>query len=289
MKSNLQYYLDFDQTSRSHYDTVLDRESMEETFNMTADENLKAQYISLESTPWKPARPPSGLPETLHGWTFGKSGRITKYDFEDSNRWIHTRYSLDPSITPGRGIVPYNSTFWYNKAEVEIDAPFLDVGSRCTHHDTPLSALGACVCYRGEPVRRDSTLLSPENIICVSEQGYVWGFSSILTLVGMILEVIWCFICWILWVDANANSELLRHRRRTDGLLRHVLDLAEAVNKELGPGCAEYSSQELEEELEKRDSVGYVVETLSNGTQNIRIRNVRGERRLMLVEEARET
>lgn len=90
-------------------------------------------------------------------------------------------------------------------------------------------------------------------------------------------------------MDANANSELLRHRRRTDGLLRHVLDLAEAVNNELGPDSCDSPSQELEEELEKRDRVGYVMETAPSGSQNIRIGSVRGERRLVLGEEPRES
>lgn len=58
MKSNLQYYLDFDQASKFHYDTVLDKEPIEEAFNMTADQNAKPQFISIESAPWKPAQPP---------------------------------------------------------------------------------------------------------------------------------------------------------------------------------------------------------------------------------------
>jgi hypothetical protein len=89
-------------------------------------------------------------------------------------------------------------------------------------------------------------------------------------LVGLILEAIWAIGCWVVWLDANVNSQLVKHRRRAGGTVRNVLDLAESVNRDLGTNTCAYGDEELAAALEQCEPVGYSVDA-STGCEHIGI------------------
>lgn len=75
------------------------------------------------------------------------------------------------------------------------------------------------------------TLLSSDfrqndNLVCISEEGYVWGFLSVVTLIGIILEVCWTLGCFGMLLDVHINSTLFRVNRPGSGLVRNILDVA---------------------------------------------------------------
>jgi hypothetical protein len=204
-----------------------------------------------------------GLPQTLTGWQYGDIGQMGEDWVEKSPTSVDvsqykTVFKLDESIEPGPGIVPYNSSIYVNGVKAELATPFLYIGQRCTTHDNFFTSLGSCVCYRGEPIEYEGH--SDDNMSCVSKRGYVWGFASFLTLVGLILKGVWAIGCWCVWLDANVNSNILKNRRSCVGVTRNALDLAESVNRDVGTSRTAYSDKELEKALKRCDKITYPVE-----------------------------
>ena len=236
------------------------------------DFSLRANEDTISKPP---ATPPKELPRTLLGWQYtGISQDRDDLDLVDDylDDWKIQAYEaifvLDDEIALGPGIVPYNSSIWFDDRTQTLDAPFLGIGKGCVGHNNYFTRLGSWVCHRGQPITRD--WYTSDNLICVNERSYAWGFSSVLVLVGLILEAIWAIGCWGAWLDANVNSELVKHRRRTGGTIRNVLDLAESVNRDLGTNTCAYGDGELAKALERCESVGFSVETkLGGGGEHI--------------------
>jgi hypothetical protein len=185
-----------------------------------------------------------------------------------------TEYVVDPELArePRPALVPYNSSLWLNGTMVPLAAPFLNLAvyrggwvnvsdednvddSTCS---MTASILGECACYKGEPL--PSGWLSQDRLVCVSSPGYVWGFSSALTAMGLLLELIWAAGCWAVWFDAREHSRLGRRGRGSIGQLRSALELAEAIGRDLGPHAAAYSDGRLRKYLARCPPVGYVVQ-----------------------------
>lgn len=176
---------------------------------------------------------------------------------------------LDDSIAPGPGVIPYNSTFWFKGVERQLDAPFLRIGTRCPPHNNFFTSFGSCVCYRGSPITYD--WFSNDNMLCVGSRNYIWGFSAFLTMVGLAMESAWALGCWAMWLDANVNSKLLKHRRTGAGVIRSVLDLAESINRDLGDSTCVYCNKELEKSLDIFEHIGYSVDRKGDGVRHIGI------------------
>ncbi|KAI9162843.1 hypothetical protein HJFPF1_04437 [Paramyrothecium foliicola] len=167
------------------------------------------------------------------------------------------RFDLNKTIEAGPGIVPYNSSLRYKDKVYHLDAPFLDIGLNCGVHNQYFTAMGSCVCYNDEPIRNN--WFSRENVTCISDGNFSWGFSSLFTLIGLCLEMAWLLICLALWLDAQVNSKLLRWRRRGAGRVRQAMDLAQSLQRDLGPNTSTYSNAELEKEMSKCRPVHYSV------------------------------
>lgn len=56
---------------------------------------------------------------------------------------------------------------------------------------------------------------------------------------------------FIVWLDANINSQLCRTGRTTRGSLRAALDIAEAMREVLGEESCTYQNAEIDRALEK--------------------------------------
>lgn len=225
---DMQYFLNSTGYASHYFDTVLTASPIE-TYDMYVDrETNNVGEVVGSKTLIK------GLPHTLQGYQYsGVDQPVTHLD-----NWLEViapyaaTFNLDRSISPGPGIIPYNSTFFHNGTSIALSAPFLNIGGKCAPHNNFFTSYGSCICYRGAPVNYD--WFSNERTYCVSRRGYVWGFSSFLALVGLILEAVWAVGCYGLWLDADVNSELLKYRRSGRGVLRAVLDLAESVQRDLG-------------------------------------------------------
>jgi hypothetical protein len=204
------------------------------------------------------------LPRVLLGFQSNKTDQSSDLKPVYSPTKRNTTFILDTSIQHGPGIVPYNSTLFYNSTAHTISAPFLRLGANWAPptRDSVWTSDGTCICYRGDIIPYD--WLNNDNMPCVSDRGYAWGFSSFITLVGLVLEAIWAIACWPIWLDANVNSELLRHGRSGAGVIRSVLDLAESLNRDLGADTCAYSDGELAQALQKCELVRYTIQTEGN-------------------------
>lgn len=117
--------------------------------------------------------------------------------------------------------------------------------------------LGECICYKGRPLTRD--FRSDTNKLCIGGDQYIWGFSRSLLFIGLTLEFIWCFACLILLLLSTQQSNLVRYRRPTFGIIRTILDLAESLSRDLGPDTSWYTEKQLREKLLGQQPVGYTV------------------------------
>ncbi|PVH69843.1 hypothetical protein DL98DRAFT_621979 [Cadophora sp. DSE1049] len=100
--------------------------------------------------------------------------------------------------------------------------------------------------------------ISGGQIQCVPGFGYQWGFSSSIILNTMSLSFMWIFGMFCIWLDAQWCSEL-RKKGRGLGVWRGVVDLAEAVEEQLGSSTGAYSDRRLKKALRKAKGVKYTV------------------------------
>lgn len=221
--------------------------------------------ISIE-----PFHDPRGLYREFTGFEFTFDGNMTEdtegmssdVPFSTATFHLDTTISLnasDPRDTYGSKLepVPYNSTLRINSTEMRLDAPFLDLNHGCDY-STNSWGMNFCICYHGTPVTSD--FRTSDKLTCISEDRYVWGFSGVITLIGINIEMCWIVGCFGMWLDVHINSSLFRMNRRTSGTIRNIIDIASAVQKDLGRDIGAYSDKDLREALSKCPPVGYEVE-----------------------------
>ncbi|KAI1864463.1 uncharacterized protein JN550_009020 [Neoarthrinium moseri] len=164
-------------------------------------------------------------------------------------------YILNDSMS-GPGIVPYNSTLSFNGTEHALDAPFLDIGFGCSHPYNYFTALGNCVCYNGEPLTID--WYQDSNMACLDSPRYVWGFSSFIVFIGLLCELIWIIFAICIRGYCQWWSVLMKYPRvKRAGVVWNVLELAEALNRDLEVDRASLREDILRKSLKTRDSIGY--------------------------------
>jgi hypothetical protein len=71
-----------------------------------------------------------------------------------------------------------------------------------------------------------------------------------------------------MWLHADATSEIVSKGREA-GTWRAMLDLAESVNKDLGPDTCAYSEKEIIKALKKQKPVRYRVSMRDDGVAHL--------------------
>ncbi|KAL8931915.1 MAG: hypothetical protein Q9211_006650 [Gyalolechia sp. 1 TL-2023] len=103
-------------------------------------------------------------------------------------------------------------------------------------------------CYNDTLLESDQLQEIP---FCIAQSYFVWGFSSIILYIILVLQIIWTFGMFCVWLDANLASELVRHGRTIRGPFRAAADLVEAMNGTLGHEYCAYTEKEISHELKK--------------------------------------
>lgn len=243
--------------------------------NYTIDfNNLEYELDTFGDLTWKisveSSRDPRGLYREFTGFEFRFDGNMTEDTFGMVSNvpFSTTTFQLNTSIplnasdlldTYGMMLepVPYNSTLRINNTELHLDAPFLDLNYGCDY-STDSWEMDFCICYHGTPLTSD--FRTSDKLTCISEDRYVWGFSGVITLIGIIVEMCWIVGCFGMWLDVHINSSLFRMNRPVSGTIRNIIDVASAVQKDLGRDIGAYSDGDLKEALRKCPPVGYEVE-----------------------------
>lgn len=201
-----------------------------------------------------------GLLEILIGSQFLRQSGVHPQDavFHRNNTGL-AEVTINNTTFLQPGVVPYNSTLVLKNKTISLPSPFLTFGAN-RHVDCSWwnSSTGECPCYFGEPLGADWAISNEYS--CVGTSGYVWGFSSFILIVAAILEITWVVGCWVIRWHAAVSSNLIENNRLNVGTVRHILDLAEAMNRDLGPNTSVYSNNELQEALQKCPPIGYEIE-----------------------------
>jgi len=116
--------------------------------------------------------------------------------------------------------------------------------------------------YIGNSSYDNDWVLSPNNVQCIANNTYQWGFSSIFIYVAVACNALWTSCTYCIWAYANWKSELCKKGRRL-GKYRAAMDMAEAVTEELGPDICAYKDEELEKTLKSRPPIRYFVSPLT--------------------------
>jgi hypothetical protein len=99
-------------------------------------------------------------------------------------------------------------------------------------------------------------VVSDMAIVCVPQNGYQWGFSSIWVSIVLCLLTIWAFGMYGVWVDTTRRSVLHANGRQL-GKWRAIADLGCAIRHELGSDLNNLSDPELKEKLGSAKRIGY--------------------------------
>ncbi|KAK0707288.1 hypothetical protein B0H67DRAFT_587180 [Lasiosphaeris hirsuta] len=191
---------------------------------------------------------------------------MSKPENKTKDDMVYELFGLEPAV---RGVVYYRSMFLFKEdnTTMMLDTPFLNYAKSCSWW-TDSHELGKCVCWRGNPLTKDFRMENNLNFGCANGQGYIWGFSRSITLVGVIMEFIWCLVCVRLWASTE-RSEFLKHGRPTYGTMRSILDISEAVSRELGDKSCLYTEARLMKKLETCLPVSYAVSDGGGGIGHV--------------------
>ncbi|KAI1361940.1 hypothetical protein F5Y08DRAFT_342140 [Xylaria arbuscula] len=201
------------------------------------------------------------LPEVLIGSQFLRRDKMFLQDavFHRNNTGLH-EITINDTIYLQPGVVPYNSTLMLRNKTFSLYSPFLNFGATdevdCSWWK---SSTGECPCYQGKPLGADWAI--SDEYSCVGTSGYIWGFSSFILIIAVVLEITWIIGCWVIRWHTTVSSNLIDNNRRNVGTVRHILDLAEAMNRDLGPNTCVYSDDELHATLQRCPPVGYEIES----------------------------
>ncbi|KAL9122368.1 MAG: hypothetical protein Q9187_001085 [Circinaria calcarea] len=93
---------------------------------------------------------------------------------------------------------------------------------------------------------------------------YHWGFSAGWIIAVASVNSAWLIGLWIIWVDADHNSQLCRKGRRM-GVYRGMVDIAEAIKENLGTDLCAYSEAELAAAVKRQGPIKYYVSDVEDG------------------------
>ncbi|KAF7539754.1 hypothetical protein G7054_g1881 [Neopestalotiopsis clavispora] len=173
-------------------------------------------------------------------------------------------YVINNTVRARGGTIPYNSTFSFNGTDYSLDAPFLDIGHGCSHPYNYFTALGNCVCYNGEPITYP--WYSDDNLVCLDSPRYVWGFSSFMIFLAAILELIWVIFAILIRGYCQWSSQLMKYPRvKRAGFVWEVLEISEAMRRDLGDQDSMTHEKILRECLSRQDRIGYAIDLDSCG------------------------
>ena len=103
--------------------------------------------------------------------------------------------------------------------------------------------------------------------VCNQETTYKWGFSFLLLFTFCVIQTIWCFGQYVLWMDAHMSSRFVRAGRDM-GTHRAALDFSKAMRKDMGEEATEIlGDAELRRRVRRKLNGGVIqMDMLDPGT-----------------------
>lgn len=209
-------------------------------------------------------------PTVVYNNIDGDQKELEEYEKTSFSRSVFTLNMAIP-YAKDVGVVPYNSSLWYKDKRIPLPAPFLNFNSTTAWLPSPL---GESICYNGKLVTEDFRIESHK--ACTGGTHYVWGFSSFITRLGLLLECLWCSVCLHLWLYSAKHSTLAKYNRPCTGTVRNILDLSEVIKEELGPHTCLYSDTQLRKALADSPPVRFTTWENCDGMAHIGLASDRG-------------
>ena len=232
----------------------------------------------------QPRQPESGAWQYENAKRIPKEQRVQVPDLpENSMIAAHETKFIDNETDPSlhSSYHQYNSSIWLKGKLVTLQAPFLGGSSTCSeHYRTRLETdpytsytnpFELCLCLKGVPVNEKIDTNTPTG--CISDMGYGWGFSAYVTASALVLETIWLFTSWLVLKWTRRTSSLVRTERTGEGVVRNILDAAEAISEHLGSQHSAYTEKDLRKRLDSCGPIGFVIEKHA-GVDHIGIRDI---------------
>lgn len=206
----------------------------------------EASTAEFENMFWRNWTTTPGVEYTYSVYSVDTStprAKDVKFEYARFSRSLFALNMLIP-YDKDAGVVPYNSSLWYKNNTIPLLAPFLNFNSTAPWLGAPL---GESVCYNGKLLTEDFRIESHK--ACTGGTNYVWGFSSFITRLGLLLECLWCSVCLHLWFYSAKHSTLAKYNRPCTRTVRNIFDLAVVIKHELGPHTCLYSDEQLRKAL----------------------------------------
>ena len=202
---------------------------------------------------------------------------------------------FDGSVARDPETIPYNSTIVINDKTYLIPAPLLKFMNPTAVNAIDYLSLGVggpsslgmsssssatTTCYNGQILPTGWT----DNPSCVSDAGFVWGFSSLLVLLGLSLQLVWILALYFVWLNANLRSSVCKSGRKLDGVYRNATDLVGAMRDDFGNKIDFYSDKEFKQALAKCGDIGWVMRGGdSNGASYVLSSSLESKERASLI------
>lgn len=162
------------------------------------------------------------------------------------------------------GVMPYNSSITINGSTYALPPPLLRFAPPWypSEYDTLQSEYSTYIqpCYNLE--------LSPSidsAVYCIADEGYIWGFSQYLLIVGLIAEIIWIWSLYIVWLNANVRSTLIKRGIGFSNIHRNMANFVQLMQEDLVDDLNCLSDQQFKESLEGIGDVGLEMKTWKSG------------------------
>lgn len=97
----------------------------------------------------------------------------------------------------------------------------------------------------------------PENFNCVAEENkYHWSVSGGWVLIVVYINSFWLFGLRVLCLDCHTQNEICKKGRQM-GIYRAIIDISEAIRRDLGPNLAAYFEEQLVGALHQQGQIKY--------------------------------
>ena len=183
------------------------------------------------------------------------------------------------------GDIPYNSSLMFGNKTYPLHAPLLRFGPANGSSMLSYMTNADNLCFGSTVIPQSDFTL--DNLRCISQSYFVWGFSKLLLSIGVMLQILWTTALYGMWLFVGWKSETHRFGRRLQGRLRATADVAGVLSTELGEDIGAYEQARLVKEMDGKEVAWVLEEDDKDEVVRLRVSARRDKRERIVLEEGR--
>ncbi|KAI5851371.1 hypothetical protein DFP73DRAFT_152735 [Morchella snyderi] len=138
--------------------------------------------------------------------------------------------------------------------------------------------------FRGEAYDMAFTS-NPSRHRCIATEKYQYGVSTVIFRGTIVLQMLWTYTIYALWVHANRKGQLCSAGRKL-GPFRAVADLAGAMKVDLGENASAYPDKVLEKECSRsKPGLRYYIDPHGDGTWHVGLSSGRPKDEVLVLDD----